>query len=169
MRRQRDNEEGEGAAEPPTMSSRVAAPPVSSQESAPVPEEGMRGTCSEFPALVVLGIDEVWCDACGQKCTLDRVRVKAKTKGTWQCKNCDTTYRQVMSLKGDPKAATEEFYAAAAGKDMQETKRLWEHHANKYKYKAKGFPIQGIFDKILPQNVQPCSMFGTMDLSLIHI
>ena len=89
--------------------------------------------------------------------------MKAKTHGTWQCKHCDTTYQQVNRLNGDPTAATAEFYAAAAGKGIQETKRLWEHHANKYKYKAKGFPIQDIFDKSLPQNVQPCSMLGTMD------
>ena len=64
--------------------------------------------------------------------------MEGKTNGTWQCKNCDATYQQVRRLNGDPTAATEEFYAAAAGKRMQETKRLWEHHANKYKYRAKG-------------------------------
>ena len=119
--------------EPPANSSRVAAPPESSQESAHLPEEGMSGTCSEFPDFAFLGMNEVWCDTCGQKCNLDRVRVKAKTNGTWQCKNCDTTYQQVNRLNGDPTAATAEFYAAAAGKGMEETKRLWEHHANKYR------------------------------------
>lgn len=46
MGRKGDNQEGGGAAEPPSRSSRVAAPPVSSQESAHVPEEGMPGACS---------------------------------------------------------------------------------------------------------------------------
>ena len=126
-----------------------------------------------------LGINEVWCDTCGQKCTLDRVRVKAKTHGTWQCKHCDTTYQQVNRLNGDPTAATAEFYAAAAGKGMEETKKLWEHHANKYRvreeiyeegghfypityWQAQGFPIKDILEKSLPQNVQPCRMFGTI-------
>ena len=38
-------------------------------------------------------------------------------------------------LNGDSTAATAEFYAAAAGKGMQETKKLWEHHAHKYNMK----------------------------------
>ena len=173
MRRQRDNQEGEGAAEPPARSSRVAAPPVSSQESAHVPEEGMPRTCSDFPVVAFHGIDEVWCDSCGQKCTLDRVRAKSKTNGTY------TTYQLVRRLNGDPTAATAEFYAAAAGKGMGETKKLWEHHADKNKvneeineegghfhpvgyWEAQGFPIKDILEKSLPQNVQPCRMFGTI-------
>ena len=82
-------------------------------------------------------------------------------------------------LNGDPTAATAEFYAAAAGKGMEETKKLWEHHANKYRvreeiyeegghfypityWQAQGFPIKDILEKSLPQNVQPCRMFGTI-------
>ena len=41
--------------EPPANSSRVAAPPESSQESAHLPEEGMSGTCSEFPDFAKSG------------------------------------------------------------------------------------------------------------------
>ena len=105
------------------------------------------------------------------------MRVKSKANGTWQRKSCDLTYSQVHRLNGDPTAATTEFYAEADGKGMQETKKLWEHHANKYRQKEEiyeeggafqpigywekqGYPINDILDKSLSQNVQDSDMFG---------
>ena len=125
--RKRDNQEGKGAGRPPTTparSSRVPTLPRSSQESATAPEEGMPPTCSDFPAHAFFSVDDVWCDACGQACSLAQVRVKSKANGTWQCKSCDLTYSQVHRLNGDPTTATADFYADAAGKWMAETKKL---------------------------------------------
>ena len=105
----------------------------------------MPPTCSDFPAHAFFSVDDVWCDACGQACSLAQVRVKSKANGTWQCNNCDLTYTQVHCLNGDPTAATSDCYAEAAGKGMQETKKLWEHHANKYRQKEEIYEDGGRF------------------------
>ena len=86
----------------------------------------------DFPLTDALSM-VVFCSMCGRLCNLKCVRAKSKRSGTWQCRECDTTFVQLHRMGADPTDAPQDFFAAARGKGMKETEELWQQFSNKFK------------------------------------
>ena len=100
------------------------------------------------PLEQLLGSDQVWCNACGDECDLTNVRVKSKTKGTWQCKSCDAKYVMLrrMGVQVPDSDEGHSIYSATKGFNSHETKKfVQEKFGNTWNRQEKVHEFGGAF------------------------